>query len=104
MVMAVRTLAYRACRTRKYDRLTTVGSIPSRAGVIADGIHDSLYRAAGRTLVARQRIAVRVPPPRTPALASGAGGSPLLARRIVPCLEACEAGAVATLENGSPVT
>jgi len=30
--------------------------------------------------------------------------TPLLARRIVACLEACEAGTVVTLENGSPVT
>jgi 8-oxo-dGTP diphosphatase len=30
--------------------------------------------------------------------------TPLLARRITACLEACEAGTVATLENGSPVT
>ena len=30
--------------------------------------------------------------------------TPLLARRIVACLEACQAGTVATLENGSPVT
>jgi 8-oxo-dGTP pyrophosphatase MutT (NUDIX family) len=29
--------------------------------------------------------------------------TPLLARRIVACLEACEAGTVAALENGSPV-
>lgn len=30
--------------------------------------------------------------------------TPLVARRITACLEACEAGTVATLENGSPVT
>lgn len=30
--------------------------------------------------------------------------TPLLARRITACLEAVEAGTVATLENGSPVT
>jgi 8-oxo-dGTP pyrophosphatase MutT (NUDIX family) len=30
--------------------------------------------------------------------------TPLLARRITACLEACAAGTVATLENGSPVT
>jgi 8-oxo-dGTP pyrophosphatase MutT (NUDIX family) len=30
--------------------------------------------------------------------------TPLLARRIAACLHACEAGTVATLENGSPVT
>jgi ADP-ribose pyrophosphatase YjhB (NUDIX family) len=30
--------------------------------------------------------------------------TPLLARRIAACLQACEAGTVATLENGSPVT
>jgi 8-oxo-dGTP pyrophosphatase MutT (NUDIX family) len=30
--------------------------------------------------------------------------TPLLARRITSCLEACETGTVATLENGSPVT
>lgn len=30
--------------------------------------------------------------------------TPLLARRIAACLEAVEAGTVATLENGSPVT
>ena len=30
--------------------------------------------------------------------------TPLLARRIVACLNACEAGTVVTLENGSPVT
>ncbi|HEY1699598.1 MAG TPA: NUDIX hydrolase [Trebonia sp.] len=29
--------------------------------------------------------------------------TPLLARRITACLEACETGTVATLENGSPV-
>lgn len=29
--------------------------------------------------------------------------TPLLARRIAACLEACEAGTVASLENGSPV-
>jgi 8-oxo-dGTP diphosphatase len=29
--------------------------------------------------------------------------TPLLARRIAACLEACETGTVATLENGSPV-
>jgi 8-oxo-dGTP pyrophosphatase MutT (NUDIX family) len=29
--------------------------------------------------------------------------TPLLARRITACLEACEEGTVATLENGSPV-
>lgn len=37
----------------------------------ADGIHDSLYRAAGRTLTAQAEDAVRVPPQRAPALASG---------------------------------
>jgi 8-oxo-dGTP diphosphatase len=30
--------------------------------------------------------------------------TPLLARRIAACMEACDAGTVATLENGSPVT
>ena len=30
--------------------------------------------------------------------------TPQLARRITACLEAVEAGTVATLENGSPVT
>ena len=29
--------------------------------------------------------------------------TPLVARRITTCLEACEAGTVAALENGSPV-
>lgn len=37
----------------------------------ADGIHDSLYRAAGRTLTAQAEEAVRVPPQRAPALAGG---------------------------------
>lgn len=30
--------------------------------------------------------------------------TPVLARRIAACLQACEAGTVATLENGGPVT
>jgi hypothetical protein len=30
--------------------------------------------------------------------------TPLLARRIAACLQACQTGTVATLENGSPVT
>ena len=37
----------------------------------ADGIHDSLYRAAGRTLTAQAEDTVRVPPQRASALASG---------------------------------
>ena len=37
----------------------------------------------------------------TPAEAA-ARVTPLLARRIAACLEACESGAVAQLENGSP--
>jgi alkylation response protein AidB-like acyl-CoA dehydrogenase len=37
----------------------------------ADGIHDSLYRAAGRALTAQAEDAIRVPPQKTPALASG---------------------------------
>lgn len=41
------------------------------AFLYADGIHDSLYRAAGRTLTARAADDVRVPPQRMAALASG---------------------------------
>ncbi|MBO0803940.1 MAG: hypothetical protein J2P25_12810 [Nocardiopsaceae bacterium] len=37
----------------------------------ADGIHDSLYRATGRALAAPAADAVRIPPPRAAALASG---------------------------------
>jgi hypothetical protein len=37
----------------------------------ADGIHDSLYRAAGRTLTGSIADAVHAPPPRMAALANG---------------------------------
>jgi alkylation response protein AidB-like acyl-CoA dehydrogenase len=37
----------------------------------ADGIHDSLYRAAGRTLTTSATDTVRIPPPRAVALAGG---------------------------------
>jgi alkylation response protein AidB-like acyl-CoA dehydrogenase len=39
--------------------------------LFADGIHDSLYRAAGRAFAARASDAVRIPPPRVAPLSNG---------------------------------